>query len=105
MFQGCSRLVGGMGTAFSYSNPSDKTYAHIDGGPSNPGYFTAKGGTALRGDVNGDGNVSIADVSVLIDLLLSGSSITNPAADVNQDSNVSIADVSALIDYLLGSSW
>ncbi len=59
----------------------------------------------MLGDVNGDGNVSIADVSVLIDLLLSGSSITNPAADVNQDSNVSIADVSALIDYLLGSSW
>jgi len=26
----------------------------------------------LRGDVNGDGQVSIADVSALIDLLLSG---------------------------------
>ena len=104
MFSGCISLVGGQGTVYSGYH-TNGNYAHIDGGPSNPGYFTAKGGTALRGDVNGDGNVSIADVSVLIDLLLSGSSITNPAADVNQDSNVSIADVSALIDYLLGSSW
>ena len=105
MFQGCSRLVGGMGTAFSYSNPSDKTYAHIDGGPSNPGYFTAKGGAFLRGDVNGDGNVTISDVTALIDLLLGGGAINNPAADCNGDSNVTISDVTALIDFLLGGTW
>ena len=29
-----------MGTTWDSSNPKDKTYAHIDGGPSNPGYFT-----------------------------------------------------------------
>lgn len=37
-----ANLVGGAGTAWAYSNPTDKTYAHIDGGTSNPGYFTAK---------------------------------------------------------------
>ena len=58
----------------------------------------------MRGDVNGDGQVSIADVSALIDLLLGGSTISNPAADVNLDSNVSIADVSALIDLLLSGN-
>ena len=42
MFDDCSALVGGAGTAYSSSNPKDKTYAHIDGGTSNPGYFTAK---------------------------------------------------------------
>ncbi len=40
MFQGCTSLVGGAGTTWNESNPTDKTYAHIDGGPSNPGYFT-----------------------------------------------------------------
>jgi len=35
-------LVGGAGTRWSSSNPKDKTYAHIDGGTSDPGYFTAK---------------------------------------------------------------
>ena len=58
----------------------------------------------VRGDVNGDGSVTIADVTTLIDYLLSGS--TAPAAaDCNQDSSVSIADVTTLIDYLLSGSW
>ena len=35
------KLVGGAGTAYNGSHV-DKTYAHIDGGTSNPGYFTAK---------------------------------------------------------------
>ena len=37
-----TNLVGGAGTVWSSSNPYDKTYAHIDGGVSDPGYFTAK---------------------------------------------------------------
>ena len=41
MFSGCTNLVGGMGTVY---NPDhvDASYAHIDGGVSNPGYFTEK---------------------------------------------------------------
>ena len=42
MFYACRSLVGGQGTTYSYLNPDDKTYAHIDGGTSNPGYFTEK---------------------------------------------------------------
>ena len=38
-FTGCTSLVGGAGTTYSSSNVGTK-YAHIDGGPSNPGYFT-----------------------------------------------------------------
>ena len=41
MFGGCTALVGGAGTSFNNSN-IDKSYAHIDGGTSNPGYFTAR---------------------------------------------------------------
>ena len=39
MFKNCSALVGGVGTVFNSSH-IDGTYAHIDGGESNPGYFT-----------------------------------------------------------------
>jgi hypothetical protein len=53
--------VGGQGTTWNESNPTDKTYAHIDGGTSNPGYFTDKN-AALRGDVNGDGSIDVTDV-------------------------------------------
>ncbi len=40
MFTACTSLVGGAGTEYSSTNPTDKTYAHIDGDTSNPGYFT-----------------------------------------------------------------
>ena len=61
-------------------------------------------GDFIKGDVNGDNEVSIGDVSALIDYLLGleDSSINSAAADVNTDREVSIADVSALIDILLG---
>ena len=41
MFYDCPKLVGGAGTTFSWDNV-DGGFAHIDGGPSNPGYFTYK---------------------------------------------------------------
>ena len=41
MFSSCTNLVGGAGTKYD-ANHVDKTYARIDGGTSNPGYFTAK---------------------------------------------------------------
>ena len=40
MFYDCSSLVGGKGTKYDESH-QDMTYAHIDGGPTYPGYFTA----------------------------------------------------------------
>ena len=40
MFDDCTILVGGMGTRYD-SNHTDGEYARIDGGPENPGYFTA----------------------------------------------------------------
>ena len=45
MFADCNNLVGGYSsnpTFWSNSNPTDKTYAHVDEGESNPGYFTYK---------------------------------------------------------------
>ena len=106
MFFNCTSLVGGQGTTWNESNPTDKTYAHIDGGTSNPGYFTAKN-AGLRGDVNGDGSVNIIDVTALINYLLGGSAsdINMTAADCNTDGSVTIIDVTALINYLLGGSW
>ena len=101
MFYRCNSLVGGQGTTYD-PNHIDKAYAHIDGGPDNPGYFTKK---PDRGDVNSDGSVDISDVTALIDLLLGGGTISNPVADCNQDSSVNISDVTALIDYLLSGTW
>lgn len=61
----------------------------------------------IRGDVNMDKNVTIADVTALIDYLLSqnATGISIDAADCNLDRDVTISDVTCLIDFLLGQSW
>jgi len=56
-------------------------------------------GDTLKGDVNGDGEVNISDVNVLIDVLLGYS--TNPLADVNEDGEVNISDINYVIDLIL----
>lgn len=55
------------------------------------------------GDVDGDGNLNISDVTALIDLLLSGGEAL-PSSDVNGDGQVNISDVTALIDMLLSGN-
>ena len=57
----------------------------------------------LLGDANGDGLVTISDVTLIIDYLLTddGSALTAINADVDLDGNITIADVTALIDMLL----
>ena len=41
MFEDCEKLTGGQGTTFDDTH-TGPDYARIDGGPSSPGYFTAK---------------------------------------------------------------
>lgn len=74
---------------------------------SNSSWVPYTGSSTMRGDVNGNGDVTIADVSALIDYLLTGDAtgVNLAGANCNGDSDVNIADVSALIDYLLSGSW
>jgi len=56
-----------------------------------------KGG--LKGDVNGDGSVNIADINDVIDMILSSN--YKLEGDVNGDGSVNIADINALIAIIL----
>ena len=105
MFAACTSIVGGKGTVYDSSH-WDKEYARIDGGPESetPGYLTEKP-DILLGDVNGDGQITIADVTALVNIIL-GKDTTgqynHAAADVNQDNQITIADVTALVNKILG---
>ena len=57
--------------------------------------------TDLGGDVNGDGEVNIADVDAIINVILYGTDSVKEAADVNSDGEVNIADVDAVIKIIL----
>ena len=58
----------------------------------------------VPGDVNGDGEVNIADVNAVISVILSGGTDDADlfkAADVNGDGEVNISDVNALIQLII----
>ena len=60
----------------------------------------------IRGDVDGDGEVTINDVTQLINCLLSKAEPANPdGADCDLDGIRSINDVTALINFLLSHNW
>jgi hypothetical protein len=77
------------------------TYIHKADGPTITLRFV-KGNVVepIVGDVNGDGEVNIADVNAVINMILD-----SPAenGDVNGDGEVNIADVNAIIDIILNS--
>ena len=67
---------------------------------------TSIGSNLVRGDLNGDGNVDVTDVSLLIDVVL-GKEVTladGAVTDLNDDGNVDVTDVSLLIDIVLGKA-
>ena len=55
----------------------------------------------VAGDVTGDGNVDIADVNAIINMML-GKKPQTAAGDATGDGNVDIADVNAVINIMLG---
>ena len=55
----------------------------------------------LKGDVNNDGEVNIADINAVINVILGGGG-NNTSGDVNADGEINIADVNAIIKIILG---
>ena len=63
--------------------------------------LTGIGDEPLLGDVNGDNEITIADVTTLINMLLSNNISDLAVCDINKDGEVTIGDVTALINMLL----
>ena len=64
--------------------------------------------TSLRGDVNRDGGVDVADVTLTISYILGGvsdSDIDLIAADSNNDDTIDVGDVTAIIHFILTGEW
>lgn len=55
----------------------------------------------LKGDINGDGVLDVADASALIDMVLNSGTCTE-IADINGDGVLDVADVTELITLILG---
>ena len=53
----------------------------------------------LLGDVNGDGELSVADITALVALILDDDS--NERSDINGDGETSVADVTRLVQMVV----
>lgn len=86
--------------------PKDQIFIVARAGDLMPSYAvsavaTDGGVVTVTGDVTGDGQVDIADVNAVINIML-GKADKVDAADVTGDGGVDIADVNAVINIMLG---
>ena len=58
---------------------------------------------AIAGDVNGDGNVTAADITALYNYLLNSDSSAITNGDQNNDGNITSSDITFVYNILLGS--
>ena len=58
-----------------------------------------------RGDVNGNGAVTLADVTALVNYLTKNTNINVANADCNGDGQVTTDDIARLVKYVLSGSW
>ena len=89
MFNSSSNLVGGEGTKYD-ANHVDVAYAHIDGGPSNPGYLTYKNGRVKICDAD--------DMQRFIDNAEGGTAEMTPCDKPTIDEDVEVDDIQIFID-------
>jgi hypothetical protein len=83
-------------------NESSPRFAFYKGTQKNAQLYVKVVDTPLLGDVNGDGEVDVRDITALIDVIMN--SITdNPRADVSQDGSIDVRDITALIDIIMNS--
>lgn len=64
-------------------------------------YFGEEGTIVIIGVVNGDAEVTVADINVIINVILGYD--TNSHADVNGDGEVTIADINVIINLIMAS--
>ena len=84
----------------AYNEHEEYGYYIADGNGNRANHIIISRNAGLKGDVNGDGEVNIADINAVIDMILSGYSDMH--GDVNGDHEINIADINAVIDIILG---
>jgi surface protein len=99
MFYGCNNILGMLGTTYD-GDHVDGTYAHIDGGPDNPGYLSR----IVPGDVNLDGTVGIGDIVAITNVMagIEKNKGVVVRANVNGDESVGIGDIVAITNIMAG---
>ena len=94
------------GNALGVYNDVDGNILDIEG-MNVTWWLVPEGAVTHPGDINADNQVSIADVTALVNIILGKDNMQpyqydHDAADVNNDGSISIADVTTLVNKILG---
>jgi len=61
----------------------------------------------LAGDANGDGKVSVTDIAVIVNHILSipnDTGLSVAGADANGDGKITVTDIGVIVDIILGNN-
>jgi hypothetical protein len=61
----------------------------------------------ISGDANGDGKVSVTDIAVIVNHILSipnGAGFSIAGADANGDGEITVTDIGVVVDIILGNN-
>ena len=64
-----------------------------------------EGSFIQRGDANGDGNISVTDIAVVVNCILqldNNGGFSEYGADANGDGQVTVTDIGVIVDKILG---
>ena len=92
------RAIGSGGPIFHFSHVIENGEIIYKGIYYDPALFE------IPGDVNGDGEINIADANSVIDIVVMGGNAGHtraPAADANNDGEVNIGDINYIINIIL----
>ena len=81
-------------------------YAPTNTSMPNVSIYRKVAGQNLIGDVNGDGEVNITDISLTVEYVLTdkASPFIFANADTNGDGDINVTDISAIVDIVLGKT-
>ena len=65
------------------------------------GLMPTQGSAATLGDIDGNGEVNVSDVTALINKILGSSTYSDAVCDINGDGEINVSDVTALINTIL----
>ena len=77
------------GNVYAHSLREDGTLGAVD--------------VSLTGDINGDGNINILDIVMLVDHILNSNAFELESGDINSDGNIDVLDVVVLVSIILSN--
>ena len=83
---------------YAYGKAGSTTVLYTDYSPILQFHYVA---APLSGDINGDGEVNVSDVTALINKILGSSTYSDAVCDINGDGEINVSDVTALINLIL----